>query len=85
MTHRKVNITLPQTVTENFGMSPTLTSEQSAQLNAILQSVQLSAILDHISANYFDAADQCDGEDRDVFMQQASTVAAAALFCKTWR
>lgn len=65
-------------------MRPTLTDDEQHAIDVVLSIVKLSAILDHIAAATFECADSCDGEARDMLMQQASVVSAAALFSKTW-
>jgi hypothetical protein len=69
---------------ETWGMRPTLTDAEKAFLDTLMKEVWLSTILDHIAASTFEAADSCDGEGADALAQQAATVTAAALFCKTW-
>ena len=65
-------------------MNPLLSEAQKDQLDDIMNSVQMSSILDHIGAQTFEAADAVDGDARDSLMQQAATICAAALFCRTW-
>lgn len=66
------------------GLRSVLSGEESEILDIIIAEVHAHTILDHIAAALYEAADATEDEARDWFLQQASTVSAAALFCKTW-
>lgn len=69
---------------EQFGLRSVLKDDELWALDQMMANVKLYTILDFIAAKTYEAADSCDGEAKDWLMQQASTVSAAALFCKTW-
>lgn len=80
---------------QEFGMRPTLNEVEIKFLDSMLASVKLHVVLDYIAASTFEAADavghpsnthasESDCEAGMWLAQQAATISAAALFCKTW-